>query len=153
MKDPYLYHNSDVLVNLFDEKNEQKFEEIEANFTSFRIRQLCENQVKGNFDFVHLCQIHKFIFQDLFDWAGHRLDYYAKKLETSPTHYIYVIEFKPNEEKFFFNNSDLKLFTHKEEYQEKSIIHLLDTSPNINEVKGKLKQYRFIKEITEYKVD
>jgi len=83
----------------------------------------------------------------------HRLDYYAKKLETSPTHYIYVIEFKPNEEKFFFNDSNLKLFIHKEEYQEKSIIHLLDTSPNIDEVKGKLKQYRFIKEITEYKVD
>lgn len=70
MKDPYLYNNSDVLVNFFDEKNEQKFEEIEANFTSFRIRQLCENQVEGSFDFVHLCQIHRFIFQDLFDWAG-----------------------------------------------------------------------------------
>lgn len=38
MKDPYLYPNSYVLVNLFDEKNEQKIEEIEANFTSLFFR-------------------------------------------------------------------------------------------------------------------
>jgi cell filamentation protein len=70
MKDPYLYVGTETLINLFDEKNEQRLDEIEANYTGLRLRQLMDNPVQGNFDFEHLCNIHKFIFQDLFSWAG-----------------------------------------------------------------------------------
>jgi cell filamentation protein len=70
MKDPYFYPNSEVLINLFEERDEQRLIEIEADYTAFRLRQLCEIQHIGLFDFVHLCQIHQFIFQDIFHWAG-----------------------------------------------------------------------------------
>ena len=70
MKDPYLYPDSETLINLFDERDEQKLAEIEAAYTTLRLRQLCDESEKGVFNFKHLCQIHQFIFQDIFHWAG-----------------------------------------------------------------------------------
>ena len=70
MKDPYLYSGTRTLINLLDEKDEQRLDEIEANYTGLRLRQLVDNPIQGNFDFEHLCNVHKFIFQDLFSWAG-----------------------------------------------------------------------------------
>jgi len=70
MKDPYLYPGSEILANLFDERSEQKLAEIEAAYTTLRLRQLCDNPIIGVFNFEHLCRIHQFIFQDIFRWAG-----------------------------------------------------------------------------------
>jgi len=64
MQDPYLYTETEVLINLFDERNENRLKEIEANYTSLRLRQLFENPIKGKFGFAHLCKMHRFIFQD-----------------------------------------------------------------------------------------
>ena len=70
MKDPYLYPDSEILINCFEERDEQRLAEIEAAYTAFRLRQLCDKPLLGLFDFKHLCQIHQFIFQDIFHWAG-----------------------------------------------------------------------------------
>ena len=70
MKDHYLYPQTTTLVNLFGEQNEQHLDEIEAAYTGLRLRQLIENPIDGSFDFEHLCRVHRFIFQDIFDWAG-----------------------------------------------------------------------------------
>jgi len=70
MKDPYLYPNSETLKNLFNETDEVKFNTIEADYTSLRIKELLDNPIVGEFDFRHLLEIHKYIFQDIFDWAG-----------------------------------------------------------------------------------
>jgi cell filamentation protein len=70
MKDPYFYPGSEILINHFEERNEQRLAEIEADYTAFRLRQLSEKPCVGLFDFNHLCQIHQFIFQDIFHWAG-----------------------------------------------------------------------------------
>ena len=70
MKDPYLYPGSEILINLYDERNEQRLAEIEAAYTTLRIRQLCDIPIIGIFNFEHLCRIHQFIFQDVFYWAG-----------------------------------------------------------------------------------
>ena len=70
MKDPYLYPQTTTLINRFDEQDEQRLDEIEADYTGLRLRQLIENPINGSFDFAHLCNIHKFIFQDIFEWAG-----------------------------------------------------------------------------------
>ena len=69
-KDPYLYTNSETLINLFNERDDKILKEIEANYTTFRLRQLYEHPIKSSFNFEHLCTIHKFIFQDLYSWAG-----------------------------------------------------------------------------------
>jgi cell filamentation protein len=71
MQDPYLYVETEVLVNLFDERNENRLKEIEANYTSLRLRQLFESPIKGRFGFAHLCKMHKFIFQDIGDKSNY----------------------------------------------------------------------------------
>jgi cell filamentation protein len=70
MRDPYLYPDCEVLANLFNERDEQRLDEIEAAYTGLRLRRLCEEPIEGAFDFEHLCRYHRFIFQDLYHWAG-----------------------------------------------------------------------------------
>jgi len=70
MKDPYLYPNRETLINLFNETDEARFDNIEADYTSLRIKELLDNPITGNFDFKHLCMIHRYIFQDIYEWAG-----------------------------------------------------------------------------------
>jgi len=70
MKDPYLFPNSEILINIFDERDEKRFAEIEAAYTTFRLRKLCDNPIMGDFGFEHICRIHQFVFQDIFRWAG-----------------------------------------------------------------------------------
>jgi len=70
VKDPYLYPNSETLKNLFNETNEAKFSTIEADYTSLRIKELLDNPIVGEYDIKHLFEMHRYIFQDVFDWAG-----------------------------------------------------------------------------------
>lgn len=70
MKDPYLYSGSETLINLFNETDDEKFSIIEADYTSLRIKELLDNPINGDFDFQHLCKVHKYIFQDIYEWAG-----------------------------------------------------------------------------------
>lgn len=66
----YCYHNSDVLKNKLNIKNDKELYIAEREFVTYRTAILLENGIKGNFDFEHLKSIHKFLFQDLYDWAG-----------------------------------------------------------------------------------
>ncbi|HZK56155.1 MAG TPA: Fic family protein [Desulfosporosinus sp.] len=70
MRDPYLYPNTEVLKNKFGVINNEKLNTIEAEYTSTRLKEIIEDSIKGNFDFDHLCRMHDYIFQDLYDWAG-----------------------------------------------------------------------------------
>lgn len=70
MLDPYVYPSSEILKNKFNIVSEQDLKEMEAEYTSLRIRELVEKPIKGDFDFQHFCSIHKYIFQDMYDWAG-----------------------------------------------------------------------------------
>jgi len=68
--DPYVYPCTEILQNIFNERNEDKFRQIEADYTGFRIRELMDSPVKGSYDLSHLCRFHQYIFQDIFEWAG-----------------------------------------------------------------------------------
>lgn len=70
MRDPYLYPNTDILINKHGIKNEKDLNEMEAEYASFRLKQIIERPLQGDYDFKHLCEIHRWIFQDLYDWAG-----------------------------------------------------------------------------------
>lgn len=48
----------------------EKLNFVEAEYTSTRIKEIIENPIKGDFDLDHLCRMHYYIFQDLYDWAG-----------------------------------------------------------------------------------
>ncbi|HBD8927165.1 TPA: Fic family protein [Campylobacter jejuni] len=51
-------------------KDEKLFDKASRFYTGLRERELTLNPIKGNFDYQHLKNIHKHIFQDVFYWAG-----------------------------------------------------------------------------------
>lgn len=64
------YKGTLCLINKFGITDENKLSEIEANITLVKSAQLEENPVMGNFDTNHYKAIHKYLFEDLYDWAG-----------------------------------------------------------------------------------
>lgn len=66
----YCYPNSDVLINKLNIMDSETLFEAEKELTAIRLHELQENPIKGRFDFAHLKAIHKYIFQDIYDWAG-----------------------------------------------------------------------------------
>ena len=66
----YCYPNSNVLINKLNITNQKALFEAEKELTAIRLRELQENPIKGKYDFAHLKSIHKYIFQDIYAWAG-----------------------------------------------------------------------------------
>ena len=66
----YFYPNSTVLINKLGITNQEELEQKEAEITFEKIIELYENPVAGNFDAEHLCQIHRYLFDELYEWAG-----------------------------------------------------------------------------------
>ena len=64
------YEGTTCLVNKFGIKNEKQLSEIEADITFAKTSKLEEIPLKGNFDLEHYKSIHKFLFEDLYSWAG-----------------------------------------------------------------------------------
>lgn len=68
--DKYVYEGTDILINKFNCRDAEKLKKIEALSTGGNLVYLQLNPIVGKFDFVHLKEIHRFIFQDIFEWAG-----------------------------------------------------------------------------------
>ena len=66
----YCYPDSDVLINLLNITDKKELFETESELTAIRLKELQKNPIKGKYDFTHLKKIHKYIFQDLYTWAG-----------------------------------------------------------------------------------
>lgn len=66
----YLYPNTDVLKNKFGIMNSEELREREAEVSFEKLVELYESPITGNFDSEHLKAIHKYIFGDIYDWAG-----------------------------------------------------------------------------------
>lgn len=66
----YCYPNSDVLVNKLNIKDIDRLHDAERRITMLRLDDLLNNPIKGNFDLKHLQSIHKYLFQDIYEWAG-----------------------------------------------------------------------------------
>jgi len=59
-----------VLKNKLNAVDTAGLMELAADFATMRLSQLLVKPVPGNFDIAHLRSIHKYIFQDVFPWAG-----------------------------------------------------------------------------------
>ena len=66
----YCYDDTDVLKNKLNILDWELLKEAEVSFTTQRILELVENPIKGKFTISHLQNIHKYIFQDLYGFAG-----------------------------------------------------------------------------------
>lgn len=68
--DSYVYPDSGVLRNKADIRNADALDAFEADATAVRMLELVEHPIAGLFDLEHLCAIHRYVFQDVYDWAG-----------------------------------------------------------------------------------
>jgi cell filamentation protein len=67
----YCYKGTDILINKENIRNREGLARYEADITMLRQYQLeNENLVKGRFGAAHLRAIHKYIFQDIYPFAG-----------------------------------------------------------------------------------
>jgi len=67
--DPYVYPRTTVLKNIPGLRNQQTLDRFEADRVGQRSLELKEHPLTGFFD-VHLQQIHRYLFQDIYEWAG-----------------------------------------------------------------------------------
>lgn len=68
----YCYPNSNVLKNKFDIRDEEKLDKVERDITFLKLSQINEiNKIFENgFEYGNLKNLHKFIFGDIYTWAG-----------------------------------------------------------------------------------
>ncbi len=70
MRDIYLYEGTDVLKNLLNIRDKKLLDEAEADYVTFRLKEIALEPLPGKYDYAHLLDIHRYIFQDLYEWAG-----------------------------------------------------------------------------------
>ncbi|MDO7285882.1 Fic family protein [Shouchella clausii] len=68
MIDPYLNPDANVLKNKLGIKDQKELDEAESVITATKLIDV--DSVKGNFDYQHLLDIHRHIFEDVYEWAG-----------------------------------------------------------------------------------
>ena len=66
----YCYPDSNVLINRLNIKNNKKLEKAEKMIVLAKLYDLRQNKIKGNFDKAHFINIHKYLFEDLYPFAG-----------------------------------------------------------------------------------
>lgn len=66
----YLYPNSDVLINKLGIRDHAELKAKDAEISFEKLVELYTNPIKGEFDAKHLRDIHRYLFGDLYNWAG-----------------------------------------------------------------------------------
>ena len=64
------YPGTTVLINKFDIRDEYKLNEVESVLSSVRHAEWENAPQSSAFDFEHYKLIHRYLFSDLYDWAG-----------------------------------------------------------------------------------
>lgn len=66
----YCYPNSNVLINKLDIRDGNKLYEYEKRIVSLKLLALQMQGITGNFNMQHFISIHKYLFEDLYEFAG-----------------------------------------------------------------------------------
>ena len=69
MRDPYLYDDADVLKNLGDIKNADELRSAEGDITKYTMPMVYAQKF-AKFNTATICEIHRLIFDSLYEWAG-----------------------------------------------------------------------------------
>lgn len=70
MMDEYVYSGTNILRNKFDIQNDEILSQVECGIVLSRTAMLRKCCKFKTFDINHIKQIHKFLFSDIYDWAG-----------------------------------------------------------------------------------
>lgn len=150
--DKYVYVNSEVLKNKFNITDEKELARKERTKSSIRLLEILDGEakIKHTFDLEHLQKIHKYLFQDIYTWAGKIRDVDIAKGDTLFCKAINIDNFskeifsKLQKENFF------KGITKKEELVEKLASLFLDINAlhPFREGNGRT-QREFVRELAE----
>lgn len=66
----YCYPDTNILKNKLDIMDGGILSDAERELTALNLLELKFNPVQGALDFDHLMAIHRFLFNDIYDWAG-----------------------------------------------------------------------------------
>lgn len=66
----YCYPDTNVLKNKLNIKDNDVLKTAEEEITLIKQMELLKNPIRGNFTKTHLMNIHKFIFEDIYPFAG-----------------------------------------------------------------------------------
>lgn len=64
------YEGTTCLINKFGIRDEEKLDIVEARITFARGSEWEQNPINNDFDFKHYKAIHRYLFEDLYAWAG-----------------------------------------------------------------------------------
>lgn len=67
--DPYYYDNG-TLRNRFGVRDRDELAAIEYEITAVRIAEIERSPLDGGFDLTHLQAVHRYLFGDVYEWAG-----------------------------------------------------------------------------------
>ncbi|MFL0243256.1 Fic/DOC family protein [Mycobacterium sp. SMC-17] len=66
----YFWPDSDVLANKLNIRDQRMLSFVESQLSAIRIAEQVIENPPGAFDFARYCDVHRRIFQDVYDWAG-----------------------------------------------------------------------------------
>jgi len=64
------YAGTTCLINKLSIHDEDQLAVVEAGITMMKDSELSEHPIQGRFDFAHYKAIHRYLFEDLYAWAG-----------------------------------------------------------------------------------
>ena len=71
MKDPYVYKGTNILVNTLSIKEYDRLEFVEKEITTVRLKDIGRGLLtEGLYNVDHYKQFHRYIFGDIYPWAG-----------------------------------------------------------------------------------
>lgn len=66
----YCYQDTDILINRLDIRDAELLSEADTEYSAQRLLELDMQPINGKFTLNHLKNIHKYIFQDIYYFAG-----------------------------------------------------------------------------------
>lgn len=66
----YCYPDTDILINRLDLKDNAILQKYEAKITAAKLLALRQKGIIGEFDSKHIRDIHKYLFEDIYPFAG-----------------------------------------------------------------------------------
>ena len=112
MKDPYIYEETGTLINKLGIKDYEELRQAEADITFAKLL-TAEKDIKfSSFDLQYLKNIHKYILEDIFEWAGEFRTVPMEKPEVilggDTIRYAYPKEIEPKTKEYIekLNNID-----------------------------------------------
>lgn len=87
-RDPYLYPGLNVMRNRLGVHQAQRLAQAAYELTALRAATIGLGPLKRGLP--HLCAIHRQLYQDIFDWAGHLREVDIYQGDTRFCHFAYI---------------------------------------------------------------